>query len=293
MTDSGLYLIDKPAGVSSFKAIGAAKKRISDKKIKAGHAGTLDPFATGLLLMLTGSMTRMMEYFGNLSKRYEATVFFGIETDTLDPEGSPIYEAPVPQADQIKSVLADFTGSIQQVPPAYSAVKVNGKRAYSHARAGEAVELKARTVEIYGLKILSVSLPEVTLEIHCSKGTYIRSLARDIGRALSSAAYLTSLRRTDIGPFSVLQARSPEALEGGKHRINPEDAVNTLEGLPSLTLNGQGLSLFLNGREISPEMFIRLPKEEGSFAVFEENGTWRGIITNNGEGYAYRLVRRD
>ena len=206
---SRLVLLEKAPGVKSFQAIGRIK-RIIDKK--TGHAGTLDKFAEGLLIVLTGSLTRLNPIFSGLDKKYIGTVCFGEETDTLDPEGVVVRRAPIPTLDSIAAVLDRFRGSIEQTPPVYSAIHVGGKRAYKEARAGKEVEMPKRIVEVYSLEILAWQSPYLTIAVHCSKGTYIRSLARDIGYATGSAAYLTRLVRTAIGQFSLSESVRSEDL---------------------------------------------------------------------------------
>ena len=200
---SRLVLLDKASGVTSFQAISSIK-RIVNKK--TGHAGTLDKFAEGLLIVLTGSLTRMNPLFSGMDKKYVGTICFGEETDTLDPEGEVIKEAGIPTLAMIESVLPAFRGRIDQTPPVYSAVHVNGKRAYKEARAGNIPAIPSRSVVIHGLEILDWRPPLLEIAVHCSKGTYIRSLARDIGAAAGSAAYLSRLVRTSIGQFELSES---------------------------------------------------------------------------------------
>ncbi len=197
--------IDKPLGWTSFDAVkrirGAIQRRLHVKKFKVGHAGTLDPLATGVLIICTGRATRRIEELQNGDKEYVATIRLGATTPSYDLETQIDREFPWEHItrEQIEEVLPGFIGKIMQVPPVFSAVKVEGKRAYNLARKGKEVELKAKPLEIKEMEILSCNLPEVVLRIVCSKGTYIRAIARDLGEALGSGAHLTALRRTRVG----------------------------------------------------------------------------------------------
>ena len=202
----GILVIDKPAGISSAKALNETKRRFG-RKTKVGHAGTLDPFATGILLALVGDATRLSAVAMALPKVYRATVRFGWQTDTLDPDGTVVSEvdpgaaAPAGLADAAVALV----GSIEQMPPAYSALKVDGRRAYDLARAGEAPVLAPRTVRVHELVIETVAWPRVEITVRCGQGTYIRSIARDLGAAVGLPASLEALRRTAIGPFDRAQ----------------------------------------------------------------------------------------
>lgn len=197
--------IDKPLGWTSFDAVkrvrGAIQRRLNMKKFKVGHAGTLDPLATGVLIICTGRATRRIEELQNGTKEYIATMRLGATTPSFDLEKE--IDATYPwehiTLDMVRDVLPKFTGHILQVPPVFSAVKVDGKRAYKYARKGTEVELKAKPLVIEELELLPSELPDIKLRIVCSKGTYIRALTRDIGRALNSGAHLTALRRTRVG----------------------------------------------------------------------------------------------
>ncbi|HUB24491.1 MAG TPA: tRNA pseudouridine(55) synthase TruB, partial [Tepidisphaeraceae bacterium] len=199
----GILNLDKPAGLSSAKAVDRVK-RLLPRGTKVGHAGTLDPFATGVLLVLIGKATKSCEKLMDLPKQYETTVKLGATTATDDPE-SP--EAPTPRAAEpsrqaIESALERMTGTVMQRPPAYSAMKIDGRRAYELARKGAIVEIAARPVRIDSIKILDWQWPLLRLLIDCGRGTYIRSIARDLGEALNTGGYLTQLRRTRVGDFT-------------------------------------------------------------------------------------------
>lgn len=200
--------IDKPLGWTSFDAVkrirGAIQRRLHVKKFKVGHAGTLDPLATGVLIICTGRATRRIEELQSGDKEYIATIRLGATTPSYDLETEVDREFPWEHITRelVEATLPRFTGRIMQVPPVFSAVKVDGKRAYNLARKGKDVELKAKPLEIKEMELLSCDLPEITLRIVCSKGTYIRAIARDLGEALGSGAHLTGLRRTRVGAIS-------------------------------------------------------------------------------------------
>ena len=210
VSPEGILLIDKEKGKTSFDAVRVIRRILGCKK--AGHAGTLDPFATGLLIILLGQGTKLSSYIMGGQKRYRAEIMLGVETDTCDPTGSVINELPVPDIgdEAIFKVITRFTGVIEQIPPAFSALKVNGQRAYKLARQGIEVELKKREITVYSIDIVDIRLPLLTLDIRCSAGTYIRSLASDIGKKLGTAAHLKNLRRLSSGLFN---ADDPMALK--------------------------------------------------------------------------------
>lgn len=206
-----IILIDKPAGLSSFGVVARVRRRLSmeaGKKVKVGHTGTLDPFATGLLILLANKSTKLSNQFLKLDKWYEATICLGKTSTTGDPEGEIIEQntEKVPTLEEVKAVVNQFVGQITQTVPAYSAVKINGQRAYQLARRGEAVSMPTRQIEIYVIEILSYNYPELIIRTHVSSGTYIRTLGEDIGKALGVGAYLTALRRTQIGDYQIKNA---------------------------------------------------------------------------------------
>ncbi|MBR2641310.1 tRNA pseudouridine(55) synthase TruB [Candidatus Saccharibacteria bacterium] len=205
-----IVLIDKPAGISSFGVVAKIRGKLKAElghKVKVGHTGTLDPFATGLLIILTGKMTKKSNEFLKLDKVYEATLKLGYTSTTGDPEGQiQEYATMTPKLDILESILNSFIGKIEQTPPKFSAIKINGERAYRLARKGQDFEIPPREIEIYDIKILKYNYPELIIRVHCSSGTYIRTLAEDIGKALETGAYLTALRRTKIGEYSIENA---------------------------------------------------------------------------------------
>ncbi len=214
-----VLLFDKPYGWTSFDLVKKIRNLVSKylgvKKIKVGHAGTLDPMATGLMILCTGKATKKLEEFQGLDKSYEAGLEFGKTTPSFDAEteADRIYPWQHITREKLEEILKKYTGTIEQLPPAYSAKRVKGRRAYQLAREGKDVVLKPQKVTIHEIDILEFDLPHCKLRIDCSKGTYIRSLARDIGFALGSGAYLTSLRRITIGPYHVDNAMSVSDFE--------------------------------------------------------------------------------
>lgn len=202
----GLILINKPPGITSFQLLSPLKKALGIKKV--GHAGTLDKFATGLMLVFAGQGTRFVQYLSNMDKHYHARLEFGKETSTLDPEGEVTANAPLPDGSRLDDILQRFRGDIQQVPPKYSAVHVDGQRAYKRSLKGDDFEIPSRNVRIHSLTCTTWDPPYGEFDIHCSKGTYIRSFARDIGLALESRAYVTRLLRSRVGSFKLEDALS-------------------------------------------------------------------------------------
>lgn len=313
---SGWLILDKPRELGSTQAVGAVKRNLREggyAKTKVGHGGTLDPLAEGVLPIALGEATKLAGRMLDASKVYEFTIRFGEETDTLDTEGELVERSDVrPTLEQVEAVLPQFTGMIEQVPPAYSAVKVDGKRAYARARAGETVEIKVREVEVYSLKILpgtgrgaasrsggvegtgpqSSTLADnplhhpsamasdgppprtgedfVTLRAHVSKGTYIRSLARDMARALGTCGHVTYLRRTKAGPFLEKQAISLDKLNEIGKGAPLQDLLLPLEAglddIPALKLDPDSAQAVRQGRVLSG-----MPQSNGLYCAILDN----------------------
>ncbi|QQS17713.1 tRNA pseudouridine(55) synthase TruB [Candidatus Saccharibacteria bacterium] len=203
-----IILADKPAGISSFGVVARVRRQLSEqagRKIKVGHTGTLDPFATGLMILLSGTFTRRAGEFSKLDKVYEATIRLGAISSTGDPEGEITEQLvqDIPSEQQVRQTIKTFLGKITQTPPVFSAIKINGQRAYKLARAGQAVEMPSREVEIYSIELLSYEYPHIKIRAHVSSGTYIRTLAQDIGDLLGTGAYATKLRRTKVGSYDI------------------------------------------------------------------------------------------
>jgi len=256
---SGWLILDKPRGMGSTQGVSAVKRVLRQNgyaKTKVGHGGTLDPLAEGVLPIALGEATKLAGRMLDASKIYEFTVQFGRETDTLDTEGPVIATSNVrPMLAEVEAVLPRFTGAIEQVPPVYSALKVDGQRAYDLARAGEVVELQSRSVTIHSLTLAEMAGEEATLVAHVSKGTYIRSLARDIAHALGTCGHVTFLRRTKAGPFTQEQAISLDNLEEAAKRASLEYLLLPLEAglddIPALPLDQTSAQAVRQGRVLS------------------------------------------
>ena len=226
----GVLLLDKPLDLSSNHALQRARRKLDAKK--AGHTGTLDPFATGLLICCFGKTTKICGAMLNVDKTYRATLQLGSETDSGDLTGEIVQQAQDFSgitAEQLEAVLPQFIGEISQIPPMYSALKRDGRPLYEYARQGIELEREARQVTIYSITVAAFSATQIVLDVFCSKGTYIRTLAQDIGRALGCFAHLTALRRTSVGPFKLEQAMR---LEDFQALDNPQSVLLQLQDLP-------------------------------------------------------------
>ncbi len=258
---SGWLILDKPRGLGSTQAVAAAKRNLREAgygKVKIGHGGTLDPLAEGVLPIALGEATKLAGRMLDASKVYEFTIRFGEETDTLDTEGAVVTRCErLPTLAEIVAVLTRFTGPIDQVPPAFSALKVDGQRAYDRARKGEQVELATRAVTVFALDLVTAGNGEATIRAHVSKGTYIRSLARDIARAVESCGHVTYLRRIKAGPFTQEQAISLDLLnEIGKgarleEHLLPLEAG--LDGIPAHELDRTSAQAARQGKTLSDQ----------------------------------------
>jgi tRNA pseudouridine55 synthase len=260
---NGWIILDKPIGLGSTQAVAAVKRNLREAgfgKVKVGHGGTLDPLATGVLPIAIGEATKLCGRMLDASKVYDFTIKFGEETAGLDAEGEVVATSDIrPTMAQIEAVLPNFTGAIEQIPPAYSAIKVDGKRAYDRARAGEVVEIAARQVTIYALSVFEqeskAAIEEVTLSAHVSKGTYIRSLARDISHALGTLGHVTMLRRTKAGPFTLDHAISLDKLNEIGKGAPAKDIILPLEAglvdIPALDLSPDAAKAIQQGRVLT------------------------------------------
>lgn len=317
---SGILPYAKHSGITSFASLGCIKKALRTKKV--GHTGTLDSFAEGLLVVLTGSLTRLVPYFTLFDKTYEAVISFGEETDTLDPCGTVVRSAPLPDTASFERAFVSFRGNLMQRPPSYSAVHVNGKRASDLAREGRAALLPERAVAVHQSDILEMRLVQeggrscvryARVFFHVSKGTYIRSLARDLAVACGSAAHLIGLKRTKVGCFDIAQASFSDTLgfftidsvlsrtqaessaRGGLRSCGDKNGENLIRrslmpfdrrtakycGFALLTLRPNRRFDFANGKTLKPDFFtdfersLRVPQV---FAVFLPDGTFSGVV---------------
>jgi tRNA pseudouridine55 synthase len=287
----GWIILDKPIGLGSTQAVGAIKRILreaGEPKTKVGHGGTLDPLASGVLPIALGEATKLCGRMLDATKGYDFTISFGAETDTLDAEGQVVATSDVrPTVEQIEAVLPRFTGEIEQVPPAYSALKIEGKAAYARARAGEEVEMKPRLVTIFDLRVVEATRESATLSATVSKGTYIRSLARDIASALNTVGTVTMLRRTRAGPFSLESAISLDFLEeAAKARaltrtVLPLDAA--LDDIPALPVTPDQARLLRHG-----QMLVGFPAKPGLQMAISE-GTPVALVEASADGL--RVVR--
>jgi tRNA pseudouridine55 synthase len=276
----GWIILDKPVGLGSTRAVGAVKRALRDAgepKTKVGHGGTLDPLASGVLPIALGEATKLAGRMLDATKSYDFTIRFGEETDTLDLEGKVIATSDVhPTQDEIDAILPRFSGAIEQIPPAFSALKVDGERAYDLARAGRDVVLKSRNITIHALRLLSASENEATFAATVSKGTYIRSLARDIALSLGTVGHVTMLRRTKAGPFTLEQAISLDFLaDAAKARqltrtVLPLEAG--LDDIPALPVTPEQAQLLRHGQPLFgiPARGLQLAISDGTAVALVE-----------------------
>lgn len=267
----GVLLLDKPVGLSSNDALIRAKRVMNAKK--AGHTGTLDPFATGLLPLCFGEATKFSQDLLEADKTYEATVHLGIKTDTGDTEGEAIETLPVDvTVEQIEAALARFRGPILQVPPMYSALKRDGKALYEYAREGIVLEREARPVTIHALELIAYEAPMLRIRVTCSKGTYVRVLGEDIGAALGTGAHLNALRRIQVGALTLDGMITLEALQAHaepRSLLAPVDAL--LSTFPAVELTAELAKRFLNGQRLAlGKEAVAVPPEQGRVRVYHE-----------------------
>lgn len=254
---SGVLVIDKPIGLTSHDVVQIIRRGTGIRR--AGHTGTLDPRASGVLVVLIGPAVRLSEYVSASDKRYQATIRLGSSTNTYDAEGVVTSHAPVDHIteDKFNEILQTFVGEIEQVPPPYSAVKVKGKRAYEIAREGESIDLEPRKIQVYSLDILEWAPPEVVIDVYCSSGTYVRSLANDLGKALGTGAYLIGLRRTKSGRFTLRDAvplrKLKEAFDAGDWYKFLIPAADALGDWPMVELDADQVELVRHGHRVPAE----------------------------------------
>jgi tRNA pseudouridine55 synthase len=268
-----LVLLDKPRDVTSFQALSPLKKELGSN---LGHTGTLDRFADGLLVILTGNLTKLVPLLTDLDKVYEAVFEFGRQTDTLDLEGRLILESAVPTQERLQETLKGFQGELSQVPPLFSAVHVNGKRAYKRALAGESPNIPPRLVTIHSFELLHWDAPYASVRIHCSKGTYVRALARDWAESAGAVATVTQLRRLQVGPFSVpLSGREDWSVRRVFETLNipivlVEDPLFAQRGVPPSSWGDWG---------------------EGTYiALLDKRESLVAVLKNTEKGWGYQFV---
>jgi len=284
----GFVILDKSPGSTSHTTI-ARIYRMLGKTIKVGHAGTLDSFASGILVCLFGRYTRLSDYFMNAGKSYEATITLGAETDTLDPRGSIVAQAELPTEAAFLAALPQFLGEIQQAPPAYSAVHIDGNRAYQLALRGEDPQMEKRSVSISELRLLDFSGNTARLHVHCSKGTYIRSLARDIALACGSRGYVSALRRTGSGPFTLADAIAETECSIEKFMKFTPSLAQELN-LESLVLDAQDARTFIHGMPPHKTRFFPKRSSLKPFAAFSAQDEFLGIAEYKDSSWRYVLV---
>ena len=272
---SGVLVVDKPVGMTSHDVVQAIRRGTNIRR--AGHTGTLDPRASGVLVVLLGPAVRLSEYVSASDKRYQAVVRLGSSTDTYDSEGKTMTTSEIEiSEDQFEEALQNFIGEIEQTPPPYSAVKVKGKKAYEMAREGEEVELQPRKIQVYSLELLEWDSPEAVVDVYCSSGTYVRSLAHDLGEALGSGAHLVGLRRTKSGRFSLRDAiplrKLREAFDMGTWYQYLIPAAEALSDWPSMELTPEQIDEVRHGHRIPGEAptegdMIRAISEQGELVA--------------------------
>jgi len=254
---SGVLVVDKPIGLTSHDVVQIIRRGTGIRR--AGHTGTLDPRASGVLVILIGPAVRLSEFVSASDKRYQATIRLGSSTDTYDGDGQITSTSEIGDIseEEFDEVLQTFVGEMEQVPPPYSAVKVKGRKAYEIARKGEEVELEPRMVNVYSLEILEWAPPEAVIDVYCSSGTYVRSLANDLGKALGSGAHLVGLRRTKSGRFTLRDAvqlrRLQEAFDAGDWYRFLIPAAEALSDWPMIELDADAMELVRHGHRIPAE----------------------------------------
>jgi len=277
----GIIVINKPKNCTSHDVVRKAKKILNEK---VGHTGTLDPNATGVLPLLVGKGTQISKYLINHDKTYEAVLKLGEKTDTADVEGQVIETREVLpsnlEKENVENVLKSLIGKQEQLPPIYSAIKVNGKKLYEYARQGQTVQIEPRKIEIYNLELIKIENKEITYKVHCSKGTYIRSLCEQIAEKLGTVGYMKELKRTQVGEFFIENSVTIEELEGNidKYFITLE---KYFESCSKIDLESKKLQLFLNGVQLTHEL------EDGIYTIYNDHKfIGIGTIKNN-------LLKRD
>lgn len=283
----GILNLNKPAGKTSRDVVNLIQRLV--RPAKTGHAGTLDPLATGVLVCPVGHGTKLIEYIQRMPKTYEACFLLGRQSETEDIEGNVqlLDDCPRPTREEIDAVLPNYLGTIQQVPPAFSALKVAGKRAYDLARQGKEVELASREIEVYTLEILAYDYPELRVRIECGSGTYVRSLGRDIARDLGTEAVMSELVRTAIGHFQIADAIEPDdQLSRGKLVSSLQPTSLALSQLPQVTVDQDAIIRLAQGKLIQ----VTMPSAAEEVAAMTETGELVAVLIPGKEG-GWRTTR--
>jgi len=279
---NGLIIINKPKGYTSHDVVNVLRKKLNTKK--AGHTGTLDPNATGVLPILVGTATKISKYLIEHEKTYIATIKLGKKTDTGDSEGKVIQEDANMKdisKEEIEKVLKSFIGKQNQIPPMYSAIKVDGKKLYEYAREGKTVELKPREIEIFDINLITYKNKEIEISVRCSKGTYIRTLCEDVAEKIGTIGYMKELQRTIVNQFNLEESISIDDLDN----INVEEKIISIEKVfedkPKIELNNRKLELFLNGVRLTHDL------EDELYRIYNNNNfIGLGIVKD-------KLLKRD
>ena len=279
--EPGLVVVDKPGGMTSHDVVSRVRRLAGTRRV--GHAGTLDPMATGVLVVAVNRATRLLGHLTLTDKRYDATIRLGASTTTDDAEGEVLESRSTEGLTEgaVRAALDAFQGEIDQVPSSVSAVKVEGKRAYARVRAGEQVDLPPRRVTIHGLDVTGLDLPDVQITVHCSSGTYIRAIARDLGAALGVGGHLTALRRTAVGPFTIDAARTLDHLAEQFSLTPIADAARAT--FPTRDLDDAQVALVRVGRPLDLAL-------EGTTAVFAPDGQFLALYQKGDDGRARALA---
>lgn len=301
----GVVLLDKPSGMSSQGAVTSVKRLLHAEK--AGHTGTLDPMATGLLPVCLGEATKYSQDLLDADKVYHAQICFGIQTDTGDAQGQVIAQKSTAEVTDnvmaktlLDAILPRFMGEIKQVPPMYSALKRDGKPLYEYARSGVEIEREPRKITIYSLTVLDIHWPQMSIEVHCSKGTYIRVLAEDIGHALGCGAHLIGLRRTKVGHLLLAQASTLDTLANNLPQVLPVDAL--LQTLPEITVDdlqakrlemGQRVPCALNIATQWANSLFRIYRSQALPQNFIGTADWRSGVLHPRRFIAQRLINQN
>jgi len=285
----GYLIIDKPAGMTSHDVVGRVRRVLGERRV--GHAGTLDPAAVGVLPIAVGLATRTVEYLSGASKSYLAEITFGVTTDSHDADGvvTDVRDATSLTREAVEVAILSFAGRQMQVPPAHSAIKVEGQRMYELARRGESVELSARPVTIHDIRLTAWVPPVAEVFVHCSKGTYIRSLARDLGECLETGAFMSNLVRVQTGPFTLEDAVRLDDLEELLETERWENIAahpdSSLLDRDAIILDGETATLWCHGTSVNVDT------RGGIVRVYDEEGTWLGVGEADDAGRQVRPLK--